>query len=83
LHCVTALELAADRHNRDHVDAVALLRMDNKKDFEKASAAGQDVLERAAELNRRRKRAERKLQALLTYFPPTAPAARPAAATWA
>jgi hypothetical protein len=83
LHCVTALELAADRHDRDQVDAVELLRKNNRKVFREASAAGPDALARAAEQNRRRTRAEKKLQALLTDFPPTAPAARPAGPAWA
>lgn len=83
LHCVTALELAADRHDRDQVDAVELLRKDNRRVFTEASAAGPDALARAAEQNRRRTRAEKKLQALLADFPPTAPGARPTGPTWA
>jgi hypothetical protein len=83
LHCVTALELAADRHDRDQVDAVQLLREDQgKKNFEKASAKGPHALTRAAEQHRRRTRAEKKLNTLLTDFPPTAPVNRPAGPVW-
>lgn len=83
LHCVTALELAADRYDRDQVDAVELLRKEKgKKNFEKASAEGPEALAHAAEQYRRRTRAEKKLQALLADFPPTAPAARPAGPAW-
>lgn len=83
LHCVTALELAADRHDRDQVDPVELLREDKgKKNFEKASAKGLRALARAAEQHRRRTRAEKKLHALLTDFPPTAPGARPVGPIW-
>ncbi|SEP53370.1 hypothetical protein [Amycolatopsis saalfeldensis] len=83
LHCVTALELAADRHDRDHVNAVELLRKDKgKKNFEEASAKGTEALEHAAELHRRRTRAEKKLHTLLVDFPPVAPAVRPAGPAW-
>lgn len=84
LHCVTALELAADRYDRDQVNAVELLRKETgKKHFEKVSAEGLEAMERAAEQYRRRTRAEKKLYALLDAFPPTAPAVRPTSPTWA
>lgn len=83
LHCVTALELAADRYDRDQADAVELLRQEKgKKYFEKVSAKGPEVLARAAELHCRRTRAEKKLQALLIDFPPAAPVVRPAGPAW-
>ena len=84
LHCVTALELAADRYDRDQVNAVELFRKEaGKKNFEKVSAEGPEALARAAEQYRRRTRAEKKLYALLDAFPPAAPAVRPASPTWA
>lgn len=76
------LELAADRHDRDHVDPIELLRTHNKKSFNTASAVGPEALERAVEQNRRRTRAEKKLQILLTDFPPTVPFVRLAGASW-
>lgn len=77
LHCITALELAAERLNSDHGDPVQLLTQVQPKLAQLLTEFGEDALDRGAKIMRGHIGVWRKLTGLLQAFPPAAPVHRP------